>query len=125
MSEQGDQRKIFDFSIPRAGEPGRVARVRTAAKRVLHSLDQIDHLIRHWLAPVTFEQGTRSIPRQKAWFPRSGLSPDIQNAIGRGLRAVYPPDRFIPPRLDSLLKEFDQRTNEAKATARGGYLSAA
>jgi hypothetical protein len=124
MSDQGGHEKIFDFSIPQRDELGRAASIRTAANRVLHSLDQVDYLIRHWLAPVPLRE-IGSIAHHQAWTPPSGLSPDIQNAIGRGLRAVYPPDRFMPPRLDSLLKEFDQRTNKAEAIARDGYASAA
>jgi hypothetical protein len=119
MSEHADHQRIAG-----ACTPGRLARVRTAAKRVLASLDQLDYLVRHWLTPVTLEQGTRSVPRQKAWIPRSGLPPDTQNAIGRGLRAVYPADRFMPLRLVSLLKEFDQRTNEGEAIGRDGCASA-
>src|SRR5262245_43601615 len=124
MSEQRDHQRIAGAITHRTGPLARVARVRSAAKRVPHSLDQIDYLIRQWLTPVAAEQGARSIPHQQDRIPRSGLPPDIQNAIGRGLRAVYPPDRSMPPRLVILLKEFEQRATEAEAIGRGGYASA-
>jgi hypothetical protein len=115
MSEQSNHQRTAESFTRRTGTLARAARVRTAAKRVLHSLDQVDYLIRHWLTPVTLEQGERSIPDQKNLIPHSGLPPDIQNAIGRGLRAVYPPDPSMPLRLVILLKEFEQRANQAEA----------
>ena len=124
MSEQRDHQGIAGAVTLRTGLLARAARVRTAAKRVLHSLDRMDYLIRQLLTPGTLEQGARSIPHQTDWIPRSGLPPDIQNAIGRGLRAVYPPDRSMPPRLVILLKEFEQRATEAEAIGRGGYANA-
>ena len=124
MSEQRNNQRIAGADIRRTGMRSRADRVRTAAKRVLHSLDQIDYLIRHGLTPVTSEQGARSTPHQQDRIPRGGLPTDVQNAIGRGLRAVYPPDRSMPVRLVVLLKEFEQRTIEAEAIGRGGHASA-
>jgi|SRR5215216_3892785 len=125
MSEQGDHKNIAGVFSVRARMLARVVPVRTLAKRLFRAVDQIDYIIRHWLTPVTFEQRTRtrSIPHKKSWIPRTGLPVDIQNAIGRRLRAEYGLDRSMPLRLVILLKEFEQRTN-AEAMGRGRYSSA-
>jgi hypothetical protein len=56
---------------------------------------------------------------------RSGLSGDIQQAIAHRLREQFAVERSLPARLANLLKEFEQRSNEREAIARGRYASAA
>ena len=56
---------------------------------------------------------------------RSGLSSDIQDAIGQRLRAQYALERSMPARLANLLREFEQRNNTPEAIARDRYASAA
>ena len=109
------------FSL-RARLPARTARVLTLAERWLRPIDQLDYVIRRWLIPVPSEEGTRSMPHKEAWVARSGLSTDI---IGRRLRAEYALERSLPVRLATLLREFEQRNNEAEAIAQGGYAGAA
>jgi hypothetical protein len=48
---------------------------------------------------------------------RPGLSSDIQRAIGQRLRQHYAIERSLPARLADLLKEFEQRSNEAETVA--------
>jgi hypothetical protein len=56
---------------------------------------------------------------------RPGLSSDIQRAIGQRLRQYYTIERSLPARLADLLKEFEQRSNEAETVAPGPYVNAA
>ena len=57
---------------------------------------------------------------------RTGLSSDIQRAIGQRLRQHYAIEQSVlPARLADLLKEFEERSNEPETVARGRYVSAA
>ena len=115
MSKQRDHQNIAGVTSVRAG----------AGKPRLHAVDRLDYLIRHWLTPVSLEKGFRSLPRKNAWVPSSGLSTDIQDAIGRGLRAQYTVDRSMPARLAYLLKEFEKRSsNDNEPIARDHFASA-
>jgi hypothetical protein len=58
-------------------------------------------------------------------IPRPGLSTDIQQAIGQRLLQHYAIERSLPARLADLLKEFEQRSNEAETVAPGHYVNAA
>ena len=123
MSEQGDRQKIVGFFT--LGVLARAAGVRTLPKRLLRAVDQFDYLIRHWLIPISFENGVRSLPPREAWIRASGLPNAVQAVIGHRLRAEYGVDRSMPARLAALLNEFERRTNEAEAIGRDGYASAA
>jgi hypothetical protein len=101
------------------------ARVLAVAERWLHAADQVDYVVRRWLIPVPVEKATRSVPHQAASIQRSGLSNDIQNAIGQQLRAQYAVEQAVPARFANLLKEFEQRSNKAEAVGRSSYASAA
>jgi hypothetical protein len=95
------------------------------AERWLRRADQLDYVVRRRLIPIPFEKATRSMPHKEASIRRSGLSSDIQDAIGQRLRAEYALERSMPARLANLLKEFKQRNDKPEAFARGGYASAA
>jgi hypothetical protein len=56
---------------------------------------------------------------------RPGLSSDILRAIGQRLRQHYAIERALPARLADLLKEFEQRINEAETVVPGHYVNAA
>jgi len=57
---------------------------------------------------------------------RTGLSSDIQRALGLRLRQHYAIEQSVlPARLADLLKEFEERSNEPETVARGRYVSAA
>jgi hypothetical protein len=56
---------------------------------------------------------------------RSGLSIDIQRAIGQRPRQHYAIERSLPARLADLLMEFEQRSKEPETIARDRYVSAA
>ena len=95
------------------------------AERWLRRANQLDYVVRRRLIPVPFEKATRSMPQKEAPIRRSGLSSDIQDAIGQRLRAQYALERSMPARLANLLREFEQRSNKPEAYARDGYASAA
>jgi hypothetical protein len=95
------------------------------AERWLRRANQLDYVVRRRLIPVPFEKATRSMPHKEASILRSGLSSDIQAAIGQRLRAEYALERSMPARLANLLKEFEQRNNTPEAFARDGFASAA
>jgi hypothetical protein len=111
--------------MPNHVEYKEIARaVLAAAERWLGPADRFDYLVRRSLMPVIFEQRTPSIPHQESPTRHSGLS-DIQDAIGQQLRAQCAVQRSMPARLAHLLKEFEQRSNNAEAFARDRYASAA
>jgi hypothetical protein len=89
------------------------------AERWLRASDQIDDLIRRLLIPV---DGIRPMRHKKTPILRSGLSCDMQQAIGQQLRAQYAVERPVPARLINLLKEFEQKSN--KPAPRRHYASA-
>ena len=101
------------------------AGVLALAERWLRRADQLDYVVRRRLIPIPFGEGTRSMPHKEASIRRSGLSSDIQAAIGQRLRAEYALERSMPARLANLLREFEDRSNKPEAFARDGYASAA
>jgi hypothetical protein len=125
MPERDDHKKI---SSRRADLLDRVASALAVAERRFCRADQLDYVIRRWLFPIPFEEGTRSMPHKEAPIRRSGLSniglSNIQDTIGQRLREQYAPERSMPARLASLLREFEQRSNKPHAFARDGYASA-
>ena len=57
---------------------------------------------------------------------RTGLSSDIQRALGQRLRQHYAIEQSVlPARLADLLKEFEERSNEPETVTRDRYVSAA
>jgi hypothetical protein len=111
MLEDDDHKKIARVT----------ARVLAAAERWLRAADQFEYVVRRWLIPIPFGQGVRSMAHKESSIQRSGLSSDIQDAIGQRLRAEYAIERSMPARLANLLREFEQRDNKAEAFARDGY----
>jgi hypothetical protein len=106
MPERDDHKKI---SSRRAGLL--VARALAMAERRFRRADQLDYVIRRWLFPIPFAEGTSG-----ASVRRSRLS-DIQDAIGQCLCDKYAPERSMPARLANLLREFEQRSNKPEAFA--------
>jgi hypothetical protein len=124
MPERDDHKKISRVMLScRAGLLDQTARVLAVAERRLRRADQLDCVVRRWLIPIPFGEGTRSMPHKEASIRRSGLS-SIQDAIGQGLRAQYALKRSMPARLANLFREFEQRSNKPEAFARDGYASA-
>src|SRR2546430_16892379 len=74
------------------------AGVLALAERWLRRADQLDYVVRRRLIPMPH-------------IRHSGLSSDIQHAIGQRLRAEYTIERSVPARLANLLREFEQRNN--------------
>jgi len=91
----------------------------------LRRADQLDYVVRRRLIPIPFGEGTRSMAHKEASIRRSGLSSDIQDAIGQRLRAEYAIERSMPARITNLLREFEQRNNKPEAFALDRYVSAA
>jgi hypothetical protein len=110
------------FSL-RASVPAHTAIA--VAERCLRPADRLDYVVRRWLIPVPLEDGIRSIPNTEASIRRIGLSSDIQNAIGRCLRAKYTIERSMPTRLADLLREFERQNNTSAAIARDGHAGVA
>jgi hypothetical protein len=101
------------------------AGVLAVAERWLRRADQLDYVVRRWLIPIPFGEGTRSMPHKGASMRSSAALTPVQAAIGQRLRAEYALERSMPGRLANLLREFEQRNNEPEAFARDGYASAA
>ena len=116
MPERDDPKKTRVMLSRRAGLLDHTARVFAVAERRLRRADQLDCVVRRWLIPIPFGEGTRSMPHKEASIRRSGLS-DIQDAIGQGLCEQYAPERSMPARLANLLREFEQRSNKPEAFA--------
>jgi hypothetical protein len=96
------------------------ARVLAVAERWLRAADHLDYMIRRWLIPIPFGEGTRSMPHKEASMRSSVALSPVQAAIGQRLRAQYALERAMPDRLANLLREFEQRNNKAEAFARTG-----
>jgi hypothetical protein len=118
MPERNDHKEIARVMI------GQTARVLAVAEWWLRPADQLDYVVRRWLVPIPFGEGTRSMHKEASMRSSVALSP-VQAAIGQRLRAQYAIERSVPGRLANLLKEFEQRNNEPEAFARAGYASAA
>jgi hypothetical protein len=124
MPERDDHNKFSRVVLScRAGLLERVVRVLAVCEGRLRGADQLDYVVRRWLFPIPFEEGTRSMRHKEASIQRSGLS-DIQDSIGQGLRQQYALERSMPARLANLLREFEQLNNKPGAFARDGYASA-
>jgi hypothetical protein len=111
------------FSL-RAGVLAHTARVIAMAERWLRPADKLDYVIRRWLIPVPFEDGTRSMPHKEASMRSSVALSPVQAAIGRHLRAEYAIERSMPAPLANLIREFEQRDDNTEAISRDVYASA-
>jgi hypothetical protein len=115
------QAKFF----PQAGVLAHLDRVVAAAERWLRPVDHLDYSVRRRLLPVRLEQASRSTPLRKLSVPHTGLSSDIQHAIGQRLCAEYAVEGFLPSRLAKLLREFEQRRSRAEGFLPDGYANTA
>jgi hypothetical protein len=100
--------------LPKARVLAHIVRAIDAAERWLRPADQVDYLVRQWLVPVRFEEPVTLTRPKKLSVQHTGLSSDVQHAIGQRLRAEYAVERSIPSRLAKLLREFEQRNGRAE-----------
>ena len=94
----------------------------------LRPADQLDYMIRRTVIPSAREplRGvSRSTPRGKASLWNSERLREVQEAIGRCLRAQYDLAQPTPARLVELLKQLDNETASPEGTTRDGYASRA
>jgi len=105
MRKRNDDRKVG----ARFGRSG--ARLLAFAERSLEAVDHVDDKVRRWLFPVTYGQATSS-SRDGSYFA-CALPRDVQEAIGRQLRAEYPVEQSLPATLANLLRQFEARGNAA------------
>ena len=97
-------------------------------ERLLGPADQLDYVIRRTVIPSAREplRGvSRSTPRGKASLWNSERLREVQEAIGRCLRAQYDLAQPIPARLVELLRQLDNETASPEGTTRDGYASRA
>src|SRR5262245_11847438 len=106
MRKQNDDRKVG----ARFGRSG--ARLLAFAERSLETVDRVDGKVRRWLFPVTYRRATSS-SRDGVRILRAALPRDVQDAIGRQLRAEYPVEQSLPATLANLLRQFEARGNAA------------
>ena len=128
MRERDEHNRIARTLLPLVvGALARTDRVLAKAERWLRPADRLDYAIRRWLIPITLDDRVRPLRHEAASIGRSGLSSDIQGAIGQQLRTQYALERSVPARLANLLREFEQRSNESEAIGigRGNYAGAA
>jgi hypothetical protein len=104
MRKRNDDRKVSRARFGRSG-----ARLLAFAKRSLEAADHVDHKVRRLLFPVTYGRGMSSAREgSPAALPR-----DVQDAIGRQLRAGYPVEQSVPATLASLLGQFEAGSSAA------------
>jgi len=97
-------------------------------ERGLRAADQLDYMIRRTVIPSAREplRGvSRSTPRGKASLWNSERLREVQEAIGRCLRAQYDLAQPTPARLVELLRQLDNETASPELTTRDGYASRA
>jgi hypothetical protein len=107
MRKRKDDRRVAGARFGRSG-----ARILAFAERSLEAADHVDDKVRRWLFPVTYGRGTSSA-RDGVRISRAALPRDVQNAIGRQLRAGYSVEQSLPAPLDNLLRQFEVRGNAA------------
>ena len=107
MRERNDTRTRFGWSGLASG-----VRLLAFAERSLEAIDHVDDKVRRWLFPVTYGRAT-SLSRDGVRISRAALPRDVQNAIGRQLRAGYPIEQSPPAALANLLGQFEARGNAA------------
>jgi hypothetical protein len=107
LRERNDDRKV---AWARFGPSG--ARLLAFVERSLEAVDHVDDKVRRWLFPVTFERATSS-SRDGVRISRAALPREVQDAIGRPLRAGYPVEQSLPATLANLLRQFEARGNAA------------
>jgi len=98
-------------------------RVLALAERSLETADHVDDQVRRWLFPVTYGRGTSS-PRDGVPIRRPSLPRDVQDAIGRQLRAECPLEQSMPAPLANLFRQFEG-SGKAAPMRPGVYPSAA
>jgi hypothetical protein len=107
MRKRNDDRKVARARFGRSG-----ARLLAFAERSLEAVDGVDDKVRRWLFPVTYGRATSS-SRDGVRLSRAALPRDVQDAIGRQLRAEYPVEQSLPATLANLLRQFEARGNAA------------
>jgi hypothetical protein len=107
MRKRNDDRKVSRARFGRSGE-----RLLAFAERSLEVADHVDHNVRRWLFPVTYGPATSSA-REGVRISRAALTRDVQDAIGRQLRAGYPVEQSVPATLANLLGQFEARGSAA------------
>ena len=105
MCERNDDRKVARARFGRSG-----ARLLAFAERSLEAVDHVDDKVRRWFFPVTYGRATSSA-RDQVRIPRPALPRDVQDAIGRQLRAQYLLEQSLPATLANLLRQFEARGN--------------
>jgi hypothetical protein len=94
----------------RIRDDNKTSHLKSALIHALALADQVDYEVRRWL--FALERGTSLPPRKAEVSGRPcGLTSDIQDAIGRRLREVYPLEQSVPARLASFLSQFEQQAN--------------
>jgi hypothetical protein len=102
----------FNFA---ARVPSFGVRTRPRASRFRGSPERLLPDSTYFCAPVGIDPMLENDRHES--IGRPGLSSDIQRAIGQRLRQHYAIERSLPARLADLLKEFEQRSNEAETVA--------
>jgi Anti-sigma factor NepR len=96
-------------------------------ERWLRPADQLDYMIRRTVIQSAREP-LRGVSRSRAERLRCGTADrlrEVQEAIGRCLRAQYDLAQPIPARLVELLRQLDNETASPEGTTRDGYASRA
>jgi hypothetical protein len=102
MRERNGDRKVARARFGRSG-----ARLLAFAERSLEAVDHVDDKVRRWLFPVTYGRATSSA-RDEVRIPCPALPRDVQDAIGRQLRAQYLLEQSLPATLANLLRQFER-----------------
>ena len=101
MRKRMDDRKVG----ARFGRSG--ARLLAFAERSLETVDGVDDKVRRWL----FRRRATSSSRDGVRILRVALPRDVQDAIGRQLRAQYLLEQSLPATLANLLRQFEAQGN--------------
>ena len=128
MPEQDDDREGAVVEAARgANMSENQAHLLASAERWLRPADQLDYMIRRTVIPSAREP-LRGVSRSRAERLRCGTADrlrEVQEAIGRCLRAQYDLAQPIPARLVELLRQLDNETASPEGTTRDGYASRA
>jgi Anti-sigma factor NepR len=130
MPEQDDDREgaVVEAAQGAIMSENQAHLLASAAERWLRPANQLDYMIRRTVIPSAREplRGvSRSTPRGKASLWNSERLLEVQEAIGRCLRAQYDLAQPIPARLVELLRQLDNVTASPELTTRDGYASRA
>jgi hypothetical protein len=94
MRERNGDRKAARAHFGRSG-----ARLLAFAERSLEAVDHVDDKVR---------RRATSSARDEVRIPRPALPRDVQDAIGRQLRAQYLLEQSLPATLANLLRQFER-----------------